>query len=292
MSSIIQSLEDLSNKYTTLFVDLWGCLHDGYTPFEEAVIALQKYRSNGLGSVVLLTNSPRPRNSVERQLDKIGVPKDCWDTIATSGDSARAAMFDGVVKEKIFHLGPEHDLSFFKRMDLLKNARPIELVSKEKAEGVVCTGPFDDANDHPNDYIQLFSKFIDRKLKLLCANPDIVVDRGQKRVYCAGALAKLYTKMGGESLYFGKPHRPIYDLAYKRMSEINIKISKEHILCIGDGILTDIKGANDEKLNSLFITGGLAAEETKTISQPDKMKLQKFLIKQSYKPTYSIGFLR
>ena len=292
MSSIIQSLEDLSNKYTTLFVDLWGCLHDGYTPFEEAVIALQKYRSNGLGSVVLLTNSPRPRNSVERQLDKIGVPKDCWDTIATSGDSARAAMFDGVVKEKIFHLGPEHDLSFFKRMDLLKNARTIELVSKEKAEGVVCTGPFDDANDHPNDYIQLFSNFIDRKLKLLCANPDIVVDRGQKRVYCAGALAKLYTEMGGESLYFGKPHRPIYDLAYKRMSEINIRISKENILCIGDGILTDIKGANDEKLNSLFITGGLAAEETKTISQPDKMKLQKFLIKQSYKPTYSIGFLR
>ena len=292
MPSIIQSLEDLSKNYTTLFVDLWGCLHDGYTPFEEAVIALKKYRSNGLGSVVLLTNSPRPRNSVERQLDKIGVPKDCWDTIATSGDSARAAMFDGVVKEKIFHLGPEHDLSFFKRMDLLKNARPIELVSKEKAEGVVCTGPFDDANDHPNDYIQLFSKFIDRKLKLLCANPDIVVDRGQKRVYCAGALAKLYTKMGGESLYFGKPHRPIYDLAYKRMSEINIKISKENILCIGDGILTDIKGANDEKLNSLFITGGLAAEETKTISQPDKMKLQKFLIKQSYKPTYSIGFLR
>ena len=122
--------------------------------------------------------------------------------------------------------------------------------------------------------------------------PIIVVDRGQKRVYCAGALAKLYTEMGGESLYFGKPHRPIYDLAYKRMSEINIKISKENILCIGDGILTDIKGANDEKLNSLFITGGLAAEETKTISQPDKMKLQKFLIKQSYKPTYSIGFLR
>ena len=182
--------------------------------------------------------------------------------------------------------------SILYRMDLLKNARPIELVSKEKAEGVVCTGPFDDANDHPNDYIQLFSKFIDKKLKLLCANPDIVVDRGQKRVYCAGALAKLYTKMGGESLYFGKPHRPIYDLAYKRMSEINIKISKENILCIGDGILTDIKGANDEKLNSLFITGGLAAEETKTISQPDKMKLQKFLIKQSYKPTYSIGFLR
>lgn len=292
MSSIIQSLEDLSNKYTTLFVDLWGCLHDGYTPFEEAVIALQKYRSKGLGSVVLLTNSPRPRNSVERQLDKIGVPKDCWDTIATSGDSARAAMFDGVVNEKVFHLGPEHDLSFFKRMDLLKNARPIELVSKEKAEGVVCTGPFDDTNDHPNDYIKLFSQFIDRKLKLLCANPDIVVDRGKKRVYCAGALAKLYTEMGGESLYFGKPHKPIYELAYKRMLEINIKTPKKEILCIGDGILTDIKGANEEVLDSLFITGGLAAKETETHKQPNEIKLKNFVTRQNFKPTYSIGHLR
>jgi ribonucleotide monophosphatase NagD (HAD superfamily) len=111
MHSIINSLDDISHKYETLFVDLWGCVHDGYSPFNEAIEALKKYRSKGLGSVVLLTNSPRPRESVEKQLDKIGVPSDCWDTIATSGDSARAAMFKGIVTEKIFHIGPKHELN-------------------------------------------------------------------------------------------------------------------------------------------------------------------------------------
>ena len=292
MHTIINSLDDISHKYETLFVDLWGCVHDGYSPFNEAVHALKNYRSKGLGSVVLLTNSPRPRESVETQLDKIGVPSDCWDTIATSGDSARAAMFNGVVKEKIFHLGPEHDLSFFNNMNLIKEACLIERVPAETAEGIVCTGPFDDANDHPKDYTKLFSRFIDRKIKLLCANPDIVVDRGKTRVYCAGALAKLYTEMGGESLYFGKPHKPIYDLAYERLKEINLKTSKEKILCIGDGMLTDVKGAINANLDSLFITGGLAATETNTKTQPNESNLKRFLQNQNYNPTYNIGHLR
>ena len=292
MYSIINSLDDISHKYETLFVDLWGCVHDGYSPFNEAVQALKNYRSKGLGSVVLLTNSPRPRESVEKQLGKIGVPSDCWDTIATSGDSARAAMFNGVVKEKIFHLGPAHDSSFFDNMNLIKEACLIERVPAETAEGIVCTGPFDDANDHPNDYTELFSRFIDRKIKLLCANPDIVVDRGKKRVYCAGALAKHYTEMGGESLYFGKPHKPIYDLAYERLKEINLKTPTEKILCIGDGMLTDIKGAINANLDSLFITGGLAAKETDTTIQPNEPNLKKFLQNQNYNPTYNIGHLR
>ena len=292
MHSIIHSLDDIFHKYETLFVDLWGCVHDGYSPFNEAVEALKKYRSKGLGSVVLLTNSPRPRESVEKQLNKIGVPSDCWDTIATSGDSARAAMFKGVVTEKIFHIGPEHDLSFFNNMNLIKEACLIERVPAETAKGIVCTGPFNDANDHPNDYTELFLNFIKRKLKLLCANPDIVVDRGKTRVYCAGALAKLYTEMGGQSLYFGKPHKPIYDLAYERLKEINLEPSKEKILCVGDGILTDIKGAVNANLDSLFITGGLAARETDTTIQPNELNLKKFLQNQDYIPTHSIGHLR
>jgi HAD superfamily hydrolase (TIGR01459 family) len=129
-------------------------------------------------------------------------------------------------------------------------------------------------------------------LKLLCANPDIVVDRGDVREWCAGALAKLYTEMGGESLYFGKPHPPIYDLARRRLSALEVDVSDDRILCIGDGVLTDIAGAMGEDIDSLFITGGLAASETKTGQQPDATALNDYLQKEISSPTYSIGFLR
>ena len=292
MHPIINSIKDLSKKYEALFVDLWGCVHDGYSPFDEALNALKNYRAKGLGYVVLVTNSPRPSESVERQLHKIGVPTSCWDAIATSGDSARAAMFKGVVNQKVFHLGPENDLGFFNNMEIIDQVSSIERVSAENADGIVCTGPFDDLNDHPDDYKSLFENFINRKLKMLCANPDIVVDRGHKRAYCAGALAKLYTEMGGESLYFGKPHKPIYDLAFDHLKKIDPNIPNDKILCIGDGILTDIKGAVVSKLDSLFITGGLASQETNTVIQPNQNNLNNFLDKQEFKPTYSIGFLR
>ena len=129
-------------------------------------------------------------------------------------------------------------------------------------------------------------------LKLLCANPDIVVDRGHVREWCAGALAQLYTEMGGESLYFGKPHPPIYDLARRRLYALDGDIQDDQILAIGDGILTDIKGAVGENIDSLFITGGLAAADTKTQEQPDPEALERYLAQEMMSPTYSIGFLR
>ena len=290
MTQIITALSDVSDRYDALFVDLWGCVHNGVTAFPDAVAALQAYRKTG-GTVVLVTNAPRPRASVTTQIAKMGVPDDAWDTIATSGDSARTAMYRGAVGQKVFFIGESRDTNFFDPIGVVDEPVDIQIVPLEEAEGIVCTGPFDPMADIDDLRPQLlYAK--QKGMKLLCANPDIVVDRGDVREWCAGAVAKLYTEMGGESLYTGKPHPPIYDLARLRLGEINRKTDSASILAIGDGVLTDIQGAQGEDIDSLFISGGLAAEETKTDSQPDADALQTYLDREMVNPTYTIGFLR
>ncbi len=290
MTQIIPSLSDISSRYDALFVDLWGCVHDGVSALPEAVAALQAYRKTG-GTVVMLTNSPRPRASVEQQLAGFGVARDSWDVIATSGDSARAAMFQGVVGQNVYCICDADDGGFFEPLKLLDAPMTITRVPLDQAEGIVCLGPFDPMADpatlRPD---LLYAK--QKGLKLLCANPDIVVDRGERREWCAGAIARLYTEMGAESLYFGKPHPPIYDLARRRLASVGRDVPKESILCIGDGIATDIRGALGEDYDSLFITGGLAAAETGTTTQPDPNALQAYLNKEQIAPTYAIGKLR
>ncbi len=291
MSQIINSLSEVSQNYRALFVDLWGCVHNGITAYPEAVAALQAYRKTG-GVVVLVTNSPKPRAGVADQLGQFGVPDDAYDTIATSGDSARAAMFTGAVGSKVYFMGEwQRDWGFFELLNVVDSPVEITRVPLQEAEGIVCCGPFDtQADPDVNRADFLWAKT--NGLKLLCANPDIVVDRGHTREWCAGALAKLYTEMGGESLYFGKPHPPIYDLARRRLAEVDSSISEDDILAIGDGPHTDISGAMGEGLDSLFITGGLAAADTKTSQQPDPEALKAYLDKENSAPTYSIGFLR
>ncbi|AFO88286.1 TIGR01459 family HAD-type hydrolase [Phaeobacter inhibens] len=291
MTQIISSLAEVSNQYKALFVDLWGCVHNGITAYPEAVAALQTYRKNG-GIVVLLTNSPKPRAGVAAQLGDFDVPGDAYDTIATSGDSARAAMFNGAVGSKVYFMGEwERDAGFFEPLKMLDDPLDVVRVPLREAEGIVCCGPFDtQADPDVNRPDFLYAKQMG--LKLLCANPDIVVDRGETREWCAGALARLYTEMGGESLYFGKPHPPIYDLARRRLAELGQDIADRDILAIGDGPHTDVAGAMGEGLDSLFITGGLAAKETKTDHQPDETALTQYLEKENSAPTYSIGKLR
>ncbi len=291
MTRIITALSEISDLYDVLLVDLWGCVHDGVTAFPEAVKALQAYRARG-GTVCLLTNSPQPRKGVARQLQRFGVPVDCWDTIATSGDSARAAMFRGVVGRRVFFMGEwERDAGFFEPINVVENPVPIELVPLEEAEGIVCCGPFDPfADPEVNRPTFLYAR--QKGMKLLCANPDIVVDRGARREWCAGALARLYTEMGGESLYFGKPHPPIYDLARRRLTEIDRLVPAARMLAIGDGLHTDIAGAMGEDIDSLFITGGLAAAETGTGDHPDEKTLNAYLEREKLSPTYAIGKLR
>jgi HAD superfamily hydrolase (TIGR01459 family) len=281
MTQLIRTLSEVSGRYDALFVDLWGCVHNGVTA----------YRKSSGGKVILVTNSPRPRAQVAEQIAQFGVPDAAWDDIATSGDSARAAMFEGIVGEKVYHIGTPDEGAFFEPLKLLNSPANITRVPLAEAEGIVCTGPFDSlADPSVNRADFLFAKA--RGLKLLCANPDIIVDRGEQREFCAGALAALYTEMGGESLYFGKPHPPIYDLARRRLAVLDT-VPDDAILCIGDGIHTDIQGGIGEGLDTLFITGGLAAAEFgDDPDAPDAQMLDDWLKNQQLSPTAAISFLR
>ena len=290
MTRLITALSEIAANYDALFVDLWGCVHDGVRALPGACAALTAYRRAG-GTVVLVTNSPRPRGDVERQLRHFGVPDDAWDTIATSGDSARAAMFRGAVGQRVWFIGQPQEVLFFDPINVVEDPVEITRVNLDEAEGIVCTGPFDPMAD-PQVMRPQFLAARTRGLKLLCANPDIVVDRGGVREWCAGALARLYTEMGGTSLYFGKPHPPIYDLARRRLAALGRDVENHRILAIGDGAQTDIRGAMGEDIDSLFITGGLAAQETATSQHPEEAALAAYLEKENIAPTYAIGYLR
>lgn len=288
---IVDALSEISAPYRAMFVDLWGCVHDGVRPFPGAVEALEAYRAGG-GIVILVTNSPRPRAGVAAQLrEEIGVPETAWDDIATSGDSARAAMFRGMVGRDVWHLGPPHDLAFFEPPSIVEDPVGIRRVPLDEAEGIVCTGPLDPFADPAVMRPEFLAAKV-RGLPLLCANPDIVVDRGAVREWCAGAYAALYTQMGGESLYFGKPHPPIYDLARRRLARI-ADVPDAEILAIGDGPATDAAGAMQEDLDFLFLSGGLGAAETGTMigGRPDLARLDAYLPLHGVVPTYVMGTL-
>lgn len=291
MTHLIQNLAEISGRYDALFCDLWGCLHNGIAPFPEAVAALRAFRAQG-GRVILLTNAPRPRAAVRRQMERIAVPGDCWDDIVTSGDASQAGMAAGLAGRRVYHLGPEKDYSFFTDAPGDIDISHIERVPLDQAEGIVCTGLFDDLTESPDDYRATFLYAKQKGLKLLCTNPDLVVDFGERRVFCAGALAALYTEMGGDSIYFGKPHAPIYALARQRLAAFQ-DVEDARILCVGDGILTDVPGGIAEGLDTLFVTGGLAADLFgPDRNNPDAALLNAWLDEQQLSPTASISFLR
>lgn len=296
MTEIIRSLADLTGRYDAVFCDLWGCLHNGQAAFPAAVTALQGFRATG-GRVVLLTNAPRPKSSVVKQLDALGVPRDAWDIVVTSGDAAQMGMLSGAVGRKVHHIGASKDEPFFTDFaeDLAAYAStqpPIIRVPLNEAEGIVCTGLRDDLTETPDDYRAALLLGKTLGLPMLCANPDIVVDLGDKRLYCAGALAQAYEQMGGTALYFGKPHPPIYDLARRRLAEAGAPADPQ-ILCIGDGISTDIQGGMSEGLDTLFITGGLeAAQFGSDVENPEAAQLEAWLSSRELSPSFAMGRLR
>ncbi|MFN4191678.1 MAG: TIGR01459 family HAD-type hydrolase [Tabrizicola sp.] len=296
MTEIIRSLADLTGRYDAVFCDLWGCLHNGKAAYPAAVAALQGFRASG-GKVVLLTNAPRPMPSVVAQLDGLTVPRDAWDLIVTSGDAAQMGMLSGAVGRRVHHIGAPKDEAFFTDFadDLAAYAAtqpPIERVGLKEAEGIVCTGLHDDLTETPEDYRAALLLGKTLGLPMLCANPDLVVDLGDRRLYCAGALAQAYEAMGGRTLYFGKPHPPIYDLARRRLAEAGAPADPA-ILCIGDGITTDIRGGIGEGLDTLFITGGLEADRFGPDPEsPDAGRLESWLAGQELSPSFAMGRLR
>ncbi|MDN5788569.1 TIGR01459 family HAD-type hydrolase [Pseudorhodobacter sp.] len=297
MTHVIQSFTEIAPRYRALFCDLWGCVHNGHTPFPEAVAALQAFRAQG-GKVVLVSNAPRPKPSVIKQLDRIGVPHDAYDEVVTSGDATQYAMFSGSAGHKLHHIGtmPKDEPFFTEFSDPviaeLAQKNPITRVPMAEAEGIICTGPEDEINGQPEDYRAAFLLAKTNGLTMLCANPDIVVDYGEKRIFCAGALAALYEEMGGKVLYFGKPHPPIYDLARRRLAAMAGPVADEDILCVGDGINTDVLGAMLENLDSLFLTEGLNARQFGPADDLHEVGLNEWLAQEQRNPTYTMGFLR
>jgi HAD superfamily hydrolase (TIGR01459 family) len=293
MTRILSNFAEISVNYTLAFVDLWGCVHNGLEIYPAAEAALKAFRQGG-GMVVLVTNSPRPKVGVKAQLDAMGLSPDAYDGIATSGDATQAAMLMGVAGQRLWHLGPEKDDGFFTNLpDWAAEQPAIERVSFDDAEGIICTGLFDEEAESLDDYRGRFLSAKARGLKLLCANPDIVVDYGETRVYCAGALAELYAQMGGESFFFGKPHPPIYDLARRIAAQTGLKISDDRTIAIGDGIRTDVQGGIAEGVDTLFITGGLAAADCgPDVENPDPALLQDFVAREERYPTFAMGRLR
>lgn len=289
MTALIASLADISDRYDAILCDLWGCLHNGHEPYPAAVAALQAFRRKG-GRVVLLTNAPRPNISVIRHLDRMGVPHDAYDLVVSSGDATQEAMVAGMAGSRVYHIGAPKDESFFTEMqEAPERLSRITRVPLDEAEGVICTGLADDLSETPEEYRAVLLSAKVKGLKMLCANPDIIVDYGDRRLWCAGALARTYEEMGGEALYFGKPHAPAYGLARRRLEEIGPAVTDDRLLAIGDGIDTDIRGGLAEGIDTLFVTGGIAAAEFGPDPlAPDAATLDAWLTERELSPTAAI----
>jgi HAD superfamily hydrolase (TIGR01450 family) len=279
----ITSLDEISGRYAAILCDVWGVVHNGIHGFESAAAALVAARRRGL-AVVMITNSPRPHEGVEEQFGTIGVPDGAWDRVVTSGDVTRDLVAAG--PRRVFHLGPDRDIPFFEGLE-------VELVEEFEAHAVVCTGLFDDEVETPEDYAQVLARLRARNLPFVCANPDIVVERGDKIIWCAGALARDYAQLGGRTLIAGKPHRPIYDAAFKAAGEVlGRDVRREEALAIGDGMLTDIKGASDNGIDALYISGGIHARDYGLPDAPEPGKLEAFLASHGFSPVATMPKLR
>ncbi|MDO9297029.1 TIGR01459 family HAD-type hydrolase [Bradyrhizobium sp.] len=256
-----ERLRDLVPGVEVVLSDIWGVVHNGLVAFPEACEALHTFRAQG-GTVILITNAPRPADSVQRQLRKLGVADETYDAIVSSGDLTRHFVADHAAK-KMFWLGPERDNSIYRGLDPM-------LAPLEDADYIVCTGLFDDETESAEDYRGMMLKARERQLTLVCANPDIVVERGDRLIYCAGAIAELYRELGGEVIFYGKPHRPIYEramaLAAERQSH---PIQLNRVLAIGDSVRTDLTGAHAFGIDCLFLTRGIHSEEFEGIDQLD-----------------------
>ncbi|NNM72483.1 TIGR01459 family HAD-type hydrolase [Enterovirga aerilata] len=274
----VTRFEALAPRYDLLLCDVWGVLHDGLRAFPDAGSALQRYREGG-GRVILVSNAPRPGSSVAAQLDGLGVPRAAYDAIVTSGDLTRAAVIRRG-DDPLHHIGPERDLPLF-------DGLPVRFASLEEADYVVCTGLFDDEHETVADYAPTLRRMRERGLWMVCANPDIVVERGHQLVLCAGALAAAYEALGGETYTGGKPHRPIYEEAAALGAKlIGRDPSASRILAIGDAIRTDVAGGRSFGVDVLLVARGIhAADIGYRPGKVDESQALAWLAAQDFQPT-------
>lgn len=246
---VLQSVSTLAKAYDVWLCDIWGVMHNGEAPFAAAGDACFRFREQG-GTVILVSNSPRPYGAVSRQMAEIGVPEASFDAVVTSGDTTRQVLLQRK-DQSVFHLGPARDAPLLQGLD-------VKLEDMENADYVLCTGLYDDLTETPENYAAMLARMRERNLQMVCANPDIQVERGNRLLYCAGALAAAYAELGGEVIYTGKPHAPIYDRACELVNEARgQETARTRILCIGDGIKTDMAGASAAGMDALFISSGL-----------------------------------
>lgn len=261
-----EHLRDLVDQTDVVLSDIWGVVHNGLVSFPQACEALHRYRARG-GTVILITNAPRPADSVQRQLRRLGVADDIYDAIVSSGDLTRN-FITGRIGQSIYWIGPERDNSIHRGLDAV-------FAPLHEADYIVCTGPFDDDTESADHYRQTMLDALQRKLTLVCANPDIVVERGDRLVYCAGAIAELYRELGGEVIFYGKPHRPIYDRALAlAAARRGTATPLDRVLAIGDSVRTDLAGAHAFGIDCVFVTRGIHAGEFEGIERMEAAEVK------------------
>lgn len=284
LPAVPAGLHALRERYDAVLCDLWGVVHNGQRPFASAVRALSAFRASG-GRVILLTNVPKPRDPIPRQLDRIGVARDAWDVIVTSGDAIRgelAARAPGPM-----HLiGPRSDSALWDGLGM-------RLASLEDSAFLGVTGLDDFDEDEPEHYRERLSRACERGLEMVCANPDIVVRLGERLHWCAGVLARDYEALGGRVVMAGKPHAPIYSLALRELeSLLGRPVDRARVLAIGDGIGTDVRGANREGLDALFIASGIHRDELHERGELDIEETARALAAESAHALYALAELR
>ena len=250
----VSGLADIADRYDVLLCDVWGVIHNGRESFPEACAALATF-ARERGPVVLISNAPRPSADVLPQLDALGVPRAAWQAFVSSGDATRVLLAERA-PGPAWAIGPARDAPLYDGLDLTFSG-------PETAAFISCTGPYDDVVETPEDYRERFAACAARGLTMICANPDRVVQRGDHMIYCGGALADLYAGLGGPVLMAGKPYSPIYDLCVAEAERLlGRAVDHRRILCVGDGIPTDVRGAADQGLDCLFIASGIHGAET------------------------------
>lgn len=275
--NVIPSIDAIAERYDAFFCDVWGVIHNGREMFPRAAAALTRLRRAGK-RVILLTNVPKPRGPIPAQLDRLGFPRETYDAIVTSGDAIRAELA-ARAPGPMYKIGPAGDRVLWEGLGL-------ELVELAQARFIGISGMNRDS-ETPADYAGLLQEAHARDLELLSANPDIVVRVGDRLIWCAGAVARDYAALGGRVVMAGKPHAPIYELAYRELESLAGKsVEKKRILCIGDGVSTDILGANAQQLDSLFIASGMHGEKLRTNGALDPAKVAAALAEEHARASY------